>query len=130
MYPHNAIVVEAGEHPDYPRTDVPALGPVALVAQAPHQLGESPGGAGHLPTGLPNGCGEPETGQGGGHNVEGVGGIASMGDGVSQRPDDVHELDDGTGEAVADDQWHSIRLRRTDVQEVDVLPFDGGDELR
>jgi hypothetical protein len=55
MHPHDAVGVEAGEHADYPGTHVPALGAVALLAEAIHQLGEGPGGAGHLPTRLPDG---------------------------------------------------------------------------
>jgi hypothetical protein len=62
--------------------------------------------------------------------VESVGRFATVRGGVGQRADDVQELDDGAGVAVADDQWHGIRLRRTDVQKMDVLPVDGDDELR
>ncbi len=62
--------------------------------------------------------------------MESVGCVTAVGDGVGQRADDVHELDDGAGIPVAYYQRQRAGLGRTDVQEVDVLPVDGGDELR
>src|ERR671914_1493667 len=124
MHSHDPVAVEAGEHPDYPRTDVPTLGTVAIVAEAMHQLGEGPGGAGHLPTRLPDGRREPEAGQGRRHDVVSVGRVATVRDGVGKRADDVHELDDGAGVTVTDDQGQRAGLGRTDVQEVYVLPVD------
>jgi hypothetical protein len=62
--------------------------------------------------------------------VESVGCVATVRGGVGQRAEDVHELDDGARVAVADDEGQRAGLGRTDVQEVDVLPVDGGDELR
>jgi hypothetical protein len=49
--------------------------------------------------------------------------------GIAEGADDLDELGDGAWPAVSDDQRQCIGLGRADVQEVDVLPVDGGGEL-
>jgi len=50
--------------------------------------------------------------------------------GIGERLDDLQLLDDRAGPAVRDDQWQRVRLRRPDVDEVDVESVDLGYELR
>ena len=52
-----------------------------------------------------------------------------MGPGVTERADQVIELDHRRRIAVGDQQRQRVRLRRADVQVVDWLPVDLGDEL-
>jgi hypothetical protein len=40
------------------------------------------------------------------------------------------KLDHRTRPAMRDDEWHRFRVRRTDVQEMNVEPVDFGGELR
>jgi hypothetical protein len=61
--------------------------------------------------------------------VEGVGRVAAVGGGVGERADDVQELDDRAGPAVGQDQGQGVGFGGADVEEVDVLPVDGGGEL-
>src|SRR5579859_7097089 len=53
----------------------------------------------------------------------------AVGAGVGQRADDVQVLGDRAGPAVGQDQRERVRLRRPDVQEVDVLAVDVGEVL-
>src|SRR5579859_1207716 len=53
----------------------------------------------------------------------------AVGAGVGQRADDVQVLRDRAGPAVGQDQRQRVRLRRPDVQEVDVLAVDVGEVL-
>jgi hypothetical protein len=62
--------------------------------------------------------------------MEGVRRVAAVGAGVGERPDHVEELDDRARPPVGEHDRQSIGLGRSHVQEVDVLPVDGGDELR
>ena len=50
--------------------------------------------------------------------------------GVRQPVDDLKLLDDRAGPAVIDDEWQSVVMLRTNVDEVDVQAVDLGDELR
>jgi hypothetical protein len=97
----------------------------------PHQLGERPGDPVAVPTRLTGGPGEHEARQRRDNQVEGVCRVAPVRFLVAQRPDHVEELDHRAGPAVSEDQREGVRLRRADVQEVDVLAVDlGGDTLR
>jgi hypothetical protein len=58
--------------------------------------------------------------------VEGVGRVAAVAAGVGERPDEVDVLEEGVGPAVGEDQRQGVGLGRAEVQEVDVLPVDGG----
>src|SRR3712207_5171345 len=62
--------------------------------------------------------------------VEGVGGVRAQNARIGQRTDHLEEFHGRAGPAVGEDQRQRIRLRRADVQEVDVLAVDVGDELR
>ena len=63
-------------------------------------------------------------------DVERVLGIAAVGRRVGQRADDVEHLDDRARPAVRDDQRQRVRVRRPDMDEVDVEAVDLGQELR
>ena len=120
----------AGEHPGNASTDIATLSAVALITEAAHQLGEGSGDAWHVPARFAHRNGEPEAGDRRRHDVEGVGRVAAVGARVGQWPDDLDELRDRTGIAVADDQRQRIGLGRADVEEVDGLTVDLGRELR
>jgi hypothetical protein len=49
---------------------------------------------------------------------------------VGERVDEAEVLHRGVGPAVGEDQRRGVGLGGEDVQEVDVLPVDGGGELR
>ena len=53
-----------------------------------------------------------------------------MGRRIGERADDLQLLNDRSGPPVRDDHRQSVRMFRTDVNEVDVEPIDCGDELR
>jgi hypothetical protein len=99
---------------------IPALGDIAAIAEAPHQLGPGAGGARHGPAGAGQGSGERVPRQRRDHQVEVLG----------QRPDQVEELGDAARVAVRDQQRGGVRPLRPDVQEVDALTVDLGRELR
>src|SRR4029453_17993467 len=81
------------------------------------------------PAGLVGRAGEAVAGHGGDDQVEGVGRVAAVGGGVGERADDVQELHDRAGPAVGEEQRQGVGFGGADVEEVDVLPVDGGDEL-
>ena len=56
--------------------------------------------------------------------------VAAVGGRVGERPDDVQHLDDRAGPAVGDDHGQGVRVRRPDVDEVDVEAVDLGQVLR
>ena len=62
--------------------------------------------------------------------MEGVLGAAAVRGRVGQRADRVEQLDHGAGPAVGHDQRQRVRVRRLDVDEVDVHAVDLGHELR
>ena len=109
---------------------VAALGDVAGVAEAAHQLRPGARDAAGVPADLGRLGGEAVTGQRGQHQVERVLGGAAVRGRVGQRADDLEHLDDRARPAVRDDQWQRVRVRRPDVDEVDVHPVDLGLELR
>ena len=111
-------------------THVAALGDIAVVAEAAHQLRPRACGAGGLPAELGRLAREAVARQGRQHQVEGVLGGAAVGGRVGQRADGLEELDDRAGPAVGHDQRQRVLVTRLDVDEVDVDPVDGGRELR
>jgi hypothetical protein len=62
--------------------------------------------------------------------VERAGRVAAVRPRVGQRPDHPEELKHRTRPAVQEQQRHGALLVRPHVQEVNVLPVDGRDELR
>ena len=110
---------------------VAALGDVAGVAEAAHQLRPGARDAAGVPAGLDVGSrGEAVAGQRRQHQVERVLGRAAVRGRVGERADDPEQLDHRAGPAVRDDQRQRVRVRRPDVDEVDVHPVDLGRELR
>ena len=72
----------------------------------------------------------PYPGSEGIDHVEGVGRVAAMGAGVGERADHPQELHGRAGPAVGQQQRERAGLCRPDVQEMDRLTVDRGDELR
>ena len=68
-------------------TDVAALGDVAVIAEAAHELRPCASGAGGVPTELGRLTGEPVAGQRRQHQVECVRGVATVRGRVGERPD-------------------------------------------
>ena len=58
--------------------------------------------------------------------MEGVPGVAAVGDGIGQRREQVEELEHRARPAVGEDQRHRLGLRRAQVDEVDLEPVDLG----
>ena len=115
---------------DDERTPVAALGDVAGVAEALHQL--CPGSAHALgtPAGRRRLAGKPVARHRRDHDMESVRCAPAMCRGIGQRIDDLQLLDDRAGPSVRDDQRQRIFMLRTDVDEMDVQPIDLGDEMR
>jgi hypothetical protein len=111
-------------------THVAALGDVAGVAEAVHQLGPGAGDAGGVPADLGRLAGEAVAGQGRQHEVERVLGASAVRGRVRERVDDLEQLDDRAGPAVRHDQRQRICVRWLHVDKVDVHPVDFGRELR
>ena len=111
-------------------THVAALGDIAGVAEAVHQLRPRACGAAGVPAELGRLAGEPVAGQGRQHQVECVLGGAAVSGRVGQRADGLQQLDDRAGPAVGHDQRQRILMPRPDVDEVDLDPVDLGHELR
>ena len=104
------------------------VGAVSRVAQPCHQVRERRCGPPELPPGLP--YQSAEAGQRWDHEVEGVLGIAPVRPGITQWADQVRELHYRRRVPMGDQQRQRIRFGRADVQVVDRLPVDFGDELR
>ena len=111
-------------------THVAALGDVAGVAEAAHQLRPRPCDAAGVPAELGRLAGEAVAGQGRQHEVERVLGGAAVRGRVGQRADGLEQLDDRAGPAVRHDQRQRVLVPRLDVDEVDLDPVDLGRELR
>ena len=109
---------------------VAALGDVAGVAEAVHQLRPRLRDAAGVPAELGRLAGEAVAGQGRQHEVERVLGVAAVSGRVGQRADGLEQLDDRAGPAVRHDQRQRVLVRRPHVDEVDVDPVDLGRELR
>ena len=109
---------------------VAALGDVAGVAQAVHQLRPGCRDAAGVPADLCRLGGEAVAGQGRHHEVERVPGGAAVRGRVGERADDPEQLDHRAWPAVRDDQRQRVRVPRLHVNEVDALPVNLGPELR
>ena len=110
--------------------DVAALGDVAGVAEAAHQLRPGDSDVARVPADLPRLCREAVAGQRRQHEVERVLGVAAVRGRVGERADGLEELDDRAGPAVRHDQRQRVLVRRLHVDEVDVHAVDLGHELR
>ena len=115
---------------DDERTPVAALGDVAGVAEALHQL--CPGSAHALgaPAGARRLAREPVARHRRNHHMEGVRCARAVRRGIGQSIDDLQLLDDRAGPSVIDDERQRVFMLRTNVNEVNVEPIDLGDELR
>jgi hypothetical protein len=69
------------------------------------------------------------TRQRGTDDMKGIPCIAAMGRGVGQRADDLLELDDRARPAVRHQQWHGIRVRRAQVDEMHGQAVNAAAEL-
>ena len=109
---------------------VAALGDVAGVAEAAHELSPGLCRAVLIPADLLRLVGEAEAGQRRQDEVERVLGASAVGGRIGERADDVEHLDHRTGPAVRDEQRQRVLVRRLDVDEMDLEPVDLGLELR
>jgi hypothetical protein len=116
----------AGDLLDDGRAPVAALGEPAVIAEALHEGDPRVGDAGDVPAGRGRFVGEPETRHGRDHDVKGVLGVAAVGDRIGQRADQVPELQNRAGPAVAQQQRCGAGLGRAHVQEVDADPVQDG----
>ena len=109
---------------------VAALGTVALVAElGGHEVVEGVGYAGGAPAALLRFAAPAEAGDGGDDDVEGVGGVAAVGGGVGEGPDELEELKHRAGPAVREEQGMGVRPLAADVPVVDVDAVDLAEEL-
>ena len=109
---------------------VAALGDIAGVAEAVHQLRPGLRDAADVPAELGGLAGEAVAGQGRQHEVERVLGASAVRGRVGERADGLEQLDDRAGPAVRHDQRQRVLVRRPHVDEVDVHAVDLGRELR
>ena len=109
---------------------VAALSDVPGVAEPPHQGDPRIGDANRSPAGRGRLARVAVPGHRRHDHVERVRGIAAVRGRIAERPEDVEHLEDRTRPAVRDDQRQRVRVRRLDLDEVDVDPVDLGDELR
>ena len=109
---------------------VAALGAVALVAElGGHEVVEGVGDAGGAPAALLRFAAPAEAGDGGDDDVEGVRGVAAVGGGVGEGPDEFEELKHRAGPAVREEQGMGVRPLAADVPVVDVDAVDLAEEL-
>jgi hypothetical protein len=94
----------AAHHVGDAGADVAALGYVAGIAEAAHELAPGPCGAAQVPADLDRLGREAVPGQGGQNEMEGILGAAAVRGRVCQRVDRVDQLDHGAGPAVRHDQ--------------------------
>src|SRR5215211_1437402 len=130
MDPEDVVGVDPALEGGDDGAGVVAVGAVAPIAEAGHELGPGSGGAQGVPAGLGGGAGEAEAGQRGDDQVEGVGGVGPVGPGVGEGGGQVQVFQEGVGPAVGQDQREGVGLGRAEVREVDGLAVDGGGELR
>ena len=111
------------------RADVAALGHVARVAEAVHQLRPGLCHAAGPPAELGRLGGKPVPGHGGQHEVERVLGGSAVSRRIGERADGLEQLDHRARPAVGHDQRQRVLVLRLDVDEVDLDPVDLGREL-
>jgi hypothetical protein len=124
VHAHHVVGVDHPEQGGDRRAPVTALGAVAVVAQAPHELGPRLGDAAHAPARLGGLLAEAVARQRRAHHVEGVGRVAPVGGRIHQRAERVEELDDRPRPAVGEDQRQRLGVRRADVEAVDAQAVD------
>ena len=115
---------------DHEGTPVAALGDVAAVAEALHQLRPGAPHALRAPARARGLAGEPVARHRRNHNMEGVVGARAVCRRIGQPIDDLQLLDDRAGPSVIDDERQCVAVLRANVDEVDVEAVDLGDELR
>jgi hypothetical protein len=130
VHPDDMLGVDPSLEGGHDGAGVVAVRAIAVIAEPPHQLGPRSRGPVGVPARLAGGPGEGEAGQRRDHHIEGVGRLPTVAAGVGERRDEVEVLQEGVGPAVAEDQRRGLRLGGAEVQEVDRLPVDLGDELR
>ena len=107
---------------------VAALGDIAGVAEALHQLRPGAGDALGIPARAGRLAGEAVTGHRRDHDVECILRLAPVGRRIGQRLNDLQLLDHRTGPTVRDDERQGIRVTGLHVNEMNVDPVDLGHE--
>ena len=110
-----------GETPRDDRAPVAPLCDVACVAEVLHQIGDRRRRPIDVESRLPRRARESVSGNVGADDVIGVRGIRPEGDRIAQRLDHLEELDHAARPAVRDQEWRRAGLRRTRVEEMDLL---------
>ena len=123
MPPSAGTIGDAGAY-------VTALGHVAGVAESTHELGPGPRRPTQIPADLDRLAGEPVSGQGGQHEMEGILAAAAVSGRVRQGADRVEQFDHGAGPAVRHDQRQRVLVLGLDVDEVNIHAVDLRRELR
>src|ERR671913_11597 len=133
---------EVGVDADQPRwrlythqiNDLPApiaaLGDVAVVSQALHQLRPGTRDVLRAPAGARRLAGESVARHRRNHHMESVRCARAMCRRICKWIDDLQLLDDRSGPSVTDDERQRIFMFRTNVNEMNVQPIDLGDEVR
>lgn len=130
MQAEEALRVEQAELACDHRAIVGSVHAVALVAETPHERVVGPGDPRGRPPALGHGLREAVTGRVRDDDVEGVLGTSSVRDRVDEAVDHVEVVDRGSGVGVQQQQGRGALVRGADVDEVDVLAVDPGDEVR
>ena len=115
-----------GDH----RSPIAALRAVSRITQAIHQHRPARCNTVDAPAGCLRLPGEAKARQRRTDDVKRVGGVAAVRGRIGQRLDHLVKLDHRARPAVRDDQRHRFRMRRADMQEVNVEPVDFSGELR
>ena len=108
---------------------VAALGDVARISEAVHQLRPGLRDAAGVPAELGGLAGEAVAGQGRQHQVERVLRLSAVRGRVGERADGLEQLDDRARPAMRHDQRQRVFVLGAHVDEVDVEPVDLGREL-
>jgi hypothetical protein len=85
-------------------------GPVALISQPAHELGEAPGDATHVPASVPRRTREPVPRHRRTDHMERVCRVSPMGCRVGERPDNLQELHNGARPAVTENEGKCVGL--------------------
>src|SRR5919202_5012116 len=93
------------------------------------QLGKGAGDALHVPSRLAGGSRKAESGDRRTHHMERVAGCTAVMSRIGKRANDIHEFNYRAWPPVGYDQRQRVGFRRSDVQEVQLLPVDGGGAL-
>lgn len=123
---HAATAIGSGQLGGDDRAPVTAACAIALVPNAIHQPSEGGRNTSRSPTRRDCRSGEPIARYRRRHDVERVGGVATVSDRIDQWPDDLDELEDRSRPTVDEQKWKCMGVRRSGMEKVDRLTLDVG----